>query len=424
VKRVFLVLFALLLCIVIVTTSFLGGALLGPRLFPGHASVLATPSAAEPTDVQSQFKIFWEAWNLVEEHYVVRSAIKPRQMIYGAIRGMLNSLGDQGHTTLLTPEEIKVQQGTMSGSFFGIGALVSMKGGMPVIVAPLANSQAEKAGIRAGDIILKVDGKSTEGKTLTSVVAEIRGPEGKPVTLTILHEGDSSPVEITVIRAKVTVPAVSWHMIPGEKIAHVQVVQFSANADQQLRKALEEAKLAGAKALVVDMRNNPGGLLDQAIRVSSEFLPAGKVVLLEQDSKGNRTPYKAHRGGEAIDIPMVVLVNEGTASAAEIFSGALQDNHRAKIVGETTFGTGTVLSTYHLSDGSAILLGTGLWLTPNGRVIKNNGIVPDVKVALPEKVSPLWPDAEEGLTPEQFKKKNDTQLLKAIELLRAAGYGQ
>ncbi len=423
-KQALLVIFALFLCVILTLSSFLGGALLGPRLLSNVAPNLATPSANEPADVQGQFKIFWEAWNLVEEHYVVRTAINPRQMTYGAIRGMLDSLGDQGHTTLLTPEELRVQQGTMSGQFYGIGAQVSVKNGIPVIVAPLAGSQAEKAGIRAGDLIMKVDGENTEGQSLTTVVAKIRGPKGKPVTLTVLHEGDTSPVDITIVRAEVTVPAAIWHMVPGEKIAHIQVVQFSANADAQLRSALQEAKVAGATALIIDMRNDPGGLLDQAVKVSSEFLPAGKVVLLEQDSKGHRTPYKAAHGGMALDLPAVVLVNSGTASAAEIFSGAMQDNGRAKIVGKTTFGTGTVLSSFRLSDGSAILLGVGLWLTPNGRVIKDHGIKPDVEVALPAKVTPLWPKEEEGLTSKLFREKNDTQLLKAVEMLNAEGHGQ
>ncbi len=404
-------LFLVLVVLVIVSGSSFTAGVTAERsaLLPGAVRV-------EPPALADQFSVFWQAWGLVQKNFVDRKAVDPRSMTYGAIEGMLASLGDTGHTRFLTPDEAAMQSSDISGQFQGIGAELGQKDGFPVIVAPLDGSPAQKAGIQAGDVLVTVDGQQVAGMSLDQVVRIVRGPEGSKVTLTVIHPGQMTMTEITIVRAKIQVHPVSWAMVPGTKVAHLRISQFSANTNQDLLGALKEIRSAGAQALVVDVRSNTGGLLDQCISVTSQFLSGGNV-LLEQDSQGNRKAQAVQPGGQATDLPMVVLINQGTASAAEIFAGAIQDNQRGKLVGETTFGTGTVLSSYQLSDGSALLLGTSEWLTPNGRQIWKHGIEPDVKVSLDAAVPPLTPNSEANMTPDQFRSANDAQLMKALELL-------
>ncbi len=370
----------------------------------------------EPPALETQFSVFWQAWNLVQEHFVDRKAVDPRTMTYGAIEGMLSSLGDPGHTRFLTPNEAAMQSSDMSGQFQGIGAELGQKDGMLIVVAPLDGSPAQKAGVQAGDALMAVNGQQVAGMTLDQVVRLVRGPEGTKVTLTVVHPSSTSTTDITIVRANIEVHPVSWAMIPGTKVADLRVSQFSANTNRDLLAAIKGIRAAGATAMVVDVRSNTGGLLDQCISVTSQFLSGGNV-LIEQDAQGNRKAQPVQPGGQATDIPMVVLINRGTASAAEIFAGAIQDANRAKLVGETTFGTGTVLSSYQLSDGSAVLLGTSEWLTPKGRQIWKHGIEPDVTVTLPANATALTPANVPNMTPDQIRASTDTQMLKALELL-------
>ena len=360
----------------------------------------------QPPHLVQQFSVFWQAWGLVEDPFVDRSAIDPREMTYGAI----------GHTRFMTPEEAAMQSSDISGEFQGIGAELGQKDGYPIIVAPLDGSPAERAGIQAGDILVEVNGEPVAGMSLDRVVRMVRGPEGTEVTLTVVHPGQMSMTQITIVRAKIQVHPVSWTMVPGTDVAHLRISQFSANVGQEVVDALKQIRSSGAGALVVDVRSNTGGLLDQAKLVTSQFISSGDV-LLEQDAEGNRKPHPVSPGGQATDLPLVVLVNRGTASAAEILAGAIQDHGRGQVVGETTFGTGTVLSSFPLSDGSALLLGTSQWLTPNGRQIWKQGITPDVTVALPVGTAPVLPRNEKDMAPEQLRSSGDAQLLKALETL-------
>ncbi len=381
-----------------------------------RSGILPGSVHSEPADLADQFSVFWQAWDLVQHRFVDRSAVDPRNMTYGAIEGMLGALGDTGHTRFLTPDEASQQSSDISGQFQGIGAELGQKDGYPMIVAPLDGSPAQRAGVLAGDILVAVDGQQVAGMSTDRVVRMVRGPEGSKVTLTVIHPGEMSLTEITIVRAKIQVHPVSWGMIPGTRVALLRLSQFNANINQELLDALKEIRSAGAQGVVVDVRSNTGGLLDQCISVTSQFLPGGNV-LVEQDAQGNRKPVAALSGGKATDLPVVVLINRGTASAAEIFAGALQDNQRGKLVGETTFGTGTVLSSFPLSDGSALLLGTSEWLTPNGRQIWKHGIEPDVTVPLDAGVAPITPRSMTGMTPDQLRSANDAQLMKALELL-------
>lgn len=370
----------------------------------------------EPASVEQQFTVFWEAWNIAQENFVDPTALDPKAMTYGAIRGMLDSLGDIGHTRFLTPKDLAEERVSMTGKYSGIGAEIGMRDGRPIIVAPFDGSPAQQAGIQAGDYVIRVDGEDTAGLSLDEVVSRIRGPEGSQVTLTIMRPGSASLLEFTIVREVIRVAAVSWAMIPETHIAHIRISQFSATALPGLRDTIAAAKDAGAQAFVVDVRNNPGGLLDQAVSVASQFLSSGNVVL-EARRDGSQKAYPVESGGAALDIPIVVLVNEGSASASEIFAGAIQDHDRGIILGQPTFGTGTILTTFNLSDGSAILLGTGQWLTPSGRSLRREGIAPDEIVALPTDGHILTPADSGKLAPDEIEKAGDTQLARAIEIL-------
>ncbi|RIK41009.1 MAG: S41 family peptidase, partial [Chloroflexi bacterium] len=365
-----------------------------------------------------QFGVFWQAWDIVQQNFVDRNALDPTAMTYGAIRGMVAALGDEGHTAFLTPEERERQQSDLSGTFSGIGAQLGIRDQLPVIVAPFDGSPADQAGVKAGDIIIKVDGEDVTTLPLNEIVAKIRGPEGTEVTLSLLRPDENRSLEVTITRGEIKVPAASWAMIPGTQVALIRLSQFSANALPDVVRSVNEAKQAGAEALIVDVRNNPGGLLEQAISVTSQFLKDGNV-LLEEDAQGRRKAYAVESGGVATDLPLAVLINPGSASSAEIFAGAIQDHGRGQLVGETTFGTGTVLQPYILDDGSALLLGTRQWLTPNGRLIRKQGISPDVAVELPIEADLLTPEEVKRMTAEELSASADTQMLKALELLGA-----
>ena len=397
----------------VVAVSFGAGVWAAPYV---RAQVLPVPGP--PADVGQQFAPFWQAWSLVEDHFVFRQSVDRQKMTYGAVRGMLAALDDEGHTRFLSPDELKLEQSNLRGRFEGIGAEVTIRDGRPTIVAPIEGSPAERAGVRAGDVIVRVDGVDVSGLTLTELVTRIRGSKGTTVRLQVLHPGHAVVSDLAVVRDEIKMQMVTWAMVPGTSVAHVRISQFGQTAGDELRQALKEARAGGATALVVDVRNNPGGLLDQAVAVTSEFRDQG-IVLWQEDREGRRKAFEVGRGGSATDLPMVVLANEGSASAAEIFAGAMQDNGRAKVVGARTFGTGTVLSSFPLGDGSAILLGTAQWLTPGGRAIRKQGIRPDVEVPLPADVELLSPRRARTLSADEVRQSGDLQLLRALDLVEA-----
>jgi carboxyl-terminal processing protease len=371
----------------------------------------------EPASAGAKFAPFWEAWNVVEAKYVDRKAVDPTNMTQGAIRGMLESLGDTGHTSYLTPKEYEELESSLNGHFEGIGALMTIREGRATVSRPMPGSPAEKAGLRPGDVLIEVDGKDVRELPLSKVVEMVRGPAGTTVKLEVLRQGEAKPIELAIKRGKVEIADVTWHMLPGTSIAHVALHSFGEKADEQLKAAVAEARKQGAKGLLLDLRGNPGGLKDQAIAVTSEFLNGGNVFI-DVDAQGKQEPVAVTPGGTIQDLPMVVLIDEGTASSAEILAGALQDYHRAKLVGTKTFGTGTVLGQFRLSDGSAIMVAVSEWLTPNGRKMWHEGIVPDEKVALPAGAMILMPEEEENLDAAALAKSTDKQLLRALELLQ------
>ncbi len=366
--------------------------------------------------------LFQQAWNTVDQNYVDRKAINYKEMSYQAIRAMLGVLHDTGHTRFLTPQDVQTENQQLSGKLIGIGVDLQQDARTKQIIisSTITGTPADKAGIKRGDIIVAVNGTDVVGKDINTVIPLIKGPVGTNVALTVKRPSTNQTLTFTMKRAEIQVPSVISYYIAQDHIVHIQITQFSAGVSDQLKSALNRAKQEGAKSIILDLRDDPGGYLQEAINVASEFIGKGNVFL-EQDSSGQRTPQSVN--GHSLDTttPIVVLTNNNTASAAEIVSGALRDNHRATIVGVKTFGTGTVLDEFDLSDGSAILLGTSEWLTPNGQFIRDRGIQPNIEVNLNANVSPVTPSIESqgNFTLQQILTSGDTQLVGAIRYLEA-----
>ena len=382
-----------------------------------------TVRPASAADEPSGFGIFWEVWDLVENYFVDQDLIDPAKMTYGAINGMLATLGDENHTAFFSPEEAEQQASSLEGSFEGIGAFVGEEEGQFRIVAPIHGSPAEAAGILAGDVVLKVNGDDITGLPEWEIISRIRGPADTQVTLTVLHPEETDPVDITVTRGKIEIDSVTWRRIPDTDFAYLQISQFAADTGNELQDALkaiaaESDSGAPVAGILLDLRNNPGGYLAQALRVNSQFLDKGKVILHERDAEGELRTYKSVGTGLGRSIPMIVMINEGTASAGEITAGALQENGRAKLVGETTTGTGTVLQPFTLSDGSVLRLGVTNWLTPDQNLIKNVGVKPDLEVAQEASVEMVDSFTIEEATLQELLDRADLQFNTALDELR------
>lgn len=360
-----------------------------------------------------------QAAAVIQRNYVDRPAIQRTTLTYGAISGMVDALGDSGHSTFLSPDMVAELKNEERGEFKGIGVEIGMKEGRVVIIAPLDQSPAQKAGLHAGDAIIKVNGQDITSWPLSKVVDQITGPAGTKVQLTLLDTQSSRTRDVTIIRASIKIREIAWAPLPGTKLAHLRIASFNGNVSKDLHAALQEIRAARMEGIVLDLRNNPGGILDEAVDSSSEFLSGGNVLLIK-DANGKITPQPAKKGGLATNIPLVVLVNHGSASAAEIMAGALRDGRNADLVGTNTFGTGTVLGQFNLTDGSALLLAIQEWLTPDGHSFWHKGITPQILVALPEDVSPLLPENERTMSPAEFQKTTDLQLLRAVEVLTKA----
>ena len=410
-RRVVRILIYLLFLPIFIGVGFAGGVVVDHFLITPAIASASTQPQSNSLDLVNQ------AYQIIQQKYVDQSAVQQTQLEYGAISGMVDALGDTGHSRFLTPQMVKEENDFTQGSFEGIGAEVTINSnGQVIIVAPFDGSPAQAAGVKPGDIMLKVDGVDLTGLSLSEVVSKVLGPAGTKVTITLQDQGTGAVRDVTITRAKITVQNVSWVMLPGTTIADVRVAAFSQGVTNDLQAALKQIQTQGATSIILDLRNDPGGLLDEAIGVTSQFLGSGNVLLVK-NAQGQEQTIPVRSGGLAVNTPMVVLVNQGTASAAEIVAGALQDAHRATLIGETTFGTGTVLNSFPLSDGSQILLATEEWLTPARRVIWHTGIAPDVTVSLASTINPFLPEAGQGMTVAQLQSSQDAQLLKAIDEL-------
>jgi carboxyl-terminal processing protease len=366
---------------------------------------------------EPDLQLIGEAWNKIQKDYVGREALQPKELTYGAIAGMVDALGDTGHSTFLTPEMVKELKNVERGEFKGIGIEIQMKNDHVVVVAPLDGSPAQRAGIRAGDFILKVNGRDVSDWPLSRVVERIAGRAGTRVSLTLQDPHSNRTRRVTIVRASIKLHQVTWERLPGTSIVHLRLATFDAGVTKDMKQALTQILQQNTSGVVLDLRDNPGGLLEEAISTASQFLGDGNV-LVAKNAKGETEPVPVEKGGMATNVPVVVLVNEGSASAAEIVAGALQDAHRAELVGGTTFGTGTVLEEFKLGDGSALLLAVEEWLTPSGRSFWHKGLVPDIPVRLPTDANPLFPSGERELDAAQLQRSDDRQLLAALRVVR------
>jgi carboxyl-terminal processing protease len=360
------------------------------------------------------YDVLQQTWDLIQNDYVALDQVNEADLMYGAASGMVNALGDTGHSRFLNPKEAERFNASSEGEFVGIGIQLDFTTGQPVVAFPLDGSPAEKAGIRAKDIIIEVDGTSTEGLTQEQVQDLLLGKEGDPVSLKILRPSTGETLDFTIVRQKIEVNAVTYAMLP-DNVALIRLSQFSTGVTNEMKAAIRAVKRAGATSIILDLRDNGGGLVFEAIGVASQFIPEGKTIYMYQEKGQDPRPVKTVPGGLATDIPMVTLINHGSASAAEITAGALSDNGRSPLIGETTFGTGTVLTPYNLDDGSIVLLGTALWLEPDGEQIWKHGVAPDDEVSLPADADQIRPSVGGEISSSELQASTDSQLKAAYQ---------
>jgi carboxyl-terminal processing protease len=327
-----------------------------------------------PEDLPEDFNLMNEAWSIINNDYIDNDKIDSKEMSEGAVGGMVRALGDQ-YSVYLNPDAHALEMSDITGKFYGIGAYVGSKDNQLVIIAPMEGSPAQAAGLLPGDIILKINGEDTLGLSVTEAALKIQGPEGTDVVLTILHEDEEQPVEVTITRQKITLTSVFWE--EKGNILYIKLIGFTENAMPEIIAALEAGVADKVDGIILDLRNNGGGLLNIAVDITSQFLDDG-IVVRAVNNKGEEGYEPVKRGGMATDIPMVVLVNSGSASASEVVAGALQDYERAKLIGQQTFGKGSVQLIRSLSDGSALHITMARWLTPKGRLIDGTGLQPDL----------------------------------------------
>ena len=384
-----------------VILSFSAGIFIGQQNRPSVEKIqlVKNQEIGKPVDVD--FSLFWDAWKLVEEKYVDRLNLNAQKMTYGAISGMLQSLDDP-YTLFLPPQESKKFSEDMKGDFGGIGAEVGMRNNILTIIAPLEDTPAKLAGLKAQDKILKIDDKSTENLNVDEAVNLIRGPKGTEVKLLISRDEWPEPKEIKIKRDTIKIPIFKWEL-KNSSIAYIQFYQFTENSPQEFQKIVQEILNSNAKSIILDLRNNPGGYLESAVDITSWFLPKGDVVAIEDFGNGKKTEYKSDGYLKLANFPLVLLVNQGSASASEIVAGALRDQRGIKLVGQKTFGKGSVQQLEQLKGGSSLKVTIAKWLTPSGHSIMDEGLEPDVKV---------------DLTQQDIDNNRDPQIDKAIEMLK------
>jgi carboxyl-terminal processing protease len=384
-----------------------------PRRTPGPT---VGPGATVPPFAPANIGLLWEAIKLTQEQFVRRSQIDPNDLTYGAIDGLMRALGDPGHTVFLTPDEVKSENDSLRGTIIGIGVFLGIEAGTPIIVSVVDRSPADRAGLQSGDRIIAIDGEDAAALTQEAISTLIRGPENSVVRLTVVHPGTNVPVDVSVRRQRIEIPAVTWAMLPGTRIADLRIVQFSADCGEEFSQALRAARQSGATGIVIDLRNNPGGYVGEAVEVASTLLRSG-TVFIRRTASGEQIAVQVRRDAIAPDLPVVALIDYGSASSSEILAGALQDNDRARLVGIRTYGTGTVLNTFGLPDGSALRLAVEEWLTPKGRFIFPSGIAPDERVGLDPLVQPLEPGQIRDMSASELRASGDEQLLRALAIL-------
>ena len=376
-------------------------------------------SLSSPTPTPKQLGVVDEAWSVILNDYVDKDKIDQNALSSSAIKAMLESIHDPYAAYFDAAEFKTIEQMNVQGIYGGIGAMVTIKDGQVTVIAPIAGTPAEKAGIKPGDKILAIDGNSTQGLSLEEAVLKVQGNPGTKVTLEVLHQGEETPITLVITREEINLPSVYPEIgnvtsIPSTTpvptvtplpngIAIITITYFSERTGDEAVSALKDVLASGAKGFVLDLRDNPGGILDSAVAVASQFLKQG-IVLYALDSSGKKETWDVKPGGLATDVPLAVLVNGNSASASEVVAGALQDYGRAPLIGNQTFGKGSVNHFRQLSDGSAIYISIGRWYTPNGRQIEGNGLTPDIVV---------------NTTEQDIQQGKDPQLDRAIEYIKS-----
>ncbi|MEK7187394.1 MAG: S41 family peptidase [Patescibacteria group bacterium] len=361
---------------------------------------------AGKTTAQVDFGVFWQAWDVINREYLKHDTINNQTKVYGAVRGLVQSLGDP-YTQYFNPVDNNRFQQDVSGSFGGIGAELGLREDRLVVITPLKGSPASKVGLEAGDFIVSINSTSTENLQVDEAVNLIRGPENTTVTLSIYRESWGKIREISIKREKISVPTLDSEIL-SDHILYIQLYSFNAQASQLMAKALQDSfSKEPIGGIILDLRNNPGGYLEVAVDMAGWFLPKGTLVVTEQGIT-EKEEFLARGNGSLLKVPLVVIVNQGSASAAEILAGALRDHKRAELVGEQSFGKGTIQELKSLKDGSAIKMTIAHWVLPKGQILEGNGLVPDYVVKMPT-----------STTATASSTKADPQLLKAREILKA-----
>lgn len=340
-----------------------------------------------------------EVWSIILDDYVGSDDLDDEELTEAAIRGLLESLEDP-YTVYLDPDYAEISRAELQGDITGIGAAITIRDNMLTVVMPLDGSPAERSGIRSGDKILEVDGESTLEMSLVEAMLKIRGEEGTKVKLSVLHTDEETPVDIEIVREKIDVPSVYLEMI-ADDIAHISITSFTGRTDSEFEASLSDALEQGSSGIILDLRNNYGGLVDSAVNVVSEFVEEG-IVVYAMDNEEERRDWNMTKGGIALDISLVVLTNANSASASEVVAGALQDYDRATLIGTTTYGKGSMQHVLYLSNGGALHVTFAKWYTPDGRQIHDKGIDPDIEVEI---------------TSEDIENGRDPQLERAITFL-------
>lgn len=363
------------------------------RKYPEEITVNGITNPADPSN-NVDFSTFWESWQLISDNYLKDGQVSNQDKMYGAISGLVHSLGDP-YSQFFNPADSKKFQQDIEGNFSGIGAEIGVHKQVLTIISPLKDSPAMRAGLKAGDQILKINSTSTQDLSLDQSVQMIRGPDGSKVTLSILRANWDKPKDFVITRAQIVAPTLDFAM-KGD-VAYIQLYSFNANASQLFYDAMVKAQNAKAKAVVLDLRNDPGGYLEVAVDLAGWFLPKGTVVVKEESRQGTIDEFRAQGNAALVNIPTVVLINGGSASAAEILAGALRDDRGVKLIGETSFGKGTVQELKDLRDGSSIKITIAHWVLPKGQILEGTGLKPDVEVKLTDE------DAQKGLDPQLDK---------------------
>ncbi|MBI4085912.1 MAG: S41 family peptidase [Candidatus Liptonbacteria bacterium] len=370
--------------------------------FPKTVTVkeLTNTTSGQPGSVD--FGTFWQAWESINESYLKSKEVNSQDKVYGAIGGLVSSLGDP-YSLFLSPKKNEKFQEDIQGNFGGIGAEIGVKKNQLMVVAPLKDTPASRAGLKAGDKIFKINATSTEGMAVDEAVQLIRGPKKSEVTLTIFRDGWDQAKDFKIIRDTILIPTLDYSMKDGD-IAYVQLYSFNANAEQLFYQSAAKALSEGARGMILDLRDNPGGYLDVAVGLAGWFVPRGTLVVKEESSAGVIQELKAAGNAALVKFPVVVLINGGSASASEILAGSLRDDRGVKLVGEKSFGKGTVQELIPLRDNSYLKLTIAHWVLPSGKILENGGLDPDIAVKI---------------TDDDIKNKRDPQLDKAIETLKS-----